>query len=137
MDEKQNLKKVQGIYEFFGKGDIPSIIDLLAEDVDWDVPGTQDIPYCGHYSGREGVKEFFEKVVSALDVHHYAPSEFFTQKDKVIVLGTERMGVKVTGRTFESDWVQIWTLRDGKVIRFRELINSVTIMKAFQKDDDF
>ena len=31
-----NLATVQSIYEAFGKGDVPSILDTLADDVEWE-----------------------------------------------------------------------------------------------------
>jgi ketosteroid isomerase-like protein len=35
-DAVSNLATVQGIYEAFAKGDIPAILDVLAEDVEWE-----------------------------------------------------------------------------------------------------
>ena len=31
-----NLATVRGIYAAFGRGDIPAILDALAEDVEWE-----------------------------------------------------------------------------------------------------
>ena len=31
-----NLATVQSIYESFGKGDVPAILDVLADDVEWE-----------------------------------------------------------------------------------------------------
>jgi ketosteroid isomerase-like protein len=31
-----NLGTVQGIYESFVKGDVPAILDVLADDVEWE-----------------------------------------------------------------------------------------------------
>ena len=31
-----NAATVQGIYEAFGKGDVPAILDVLADDVEWE-----------------------------------------------------------------------------------------------------
>ena len=31
-----NLSTVQGIYESFGKGDVPAILAVLADDVEWE-----------------------------------------------------------------------------------------------------
>jgi ketosteroid isomerase-like protein len=32
-----NLETVQKVYEAFGRGDVPAILDELADDVRWDV----------------------------------------------------------------------------------------------------
>jgi ketosteroid isomerase-like protein len=31
-----NLATVQSIYEAFGKGDIPAILEVLADDIEWE-----------------------------------------------------------------------------------------------------
>jgi ketosteroid isomerase-like protein len=44
-----NLDSVKAIYDSFGRGDIPAILDQLADDVQWD----QDAPdYRMHRSPR-------------------------------------------------------------------------------------
>jgi ketosteroid isomerase-like protein len=30
------MATVQGIYEAFGKGDVPAILEVLADDVEWE-----------------------------------------------------------------------------------------------------
>jgi hypothetical protein len=35
MSAENNIATVHGIYEAFGKGDVPAILDQLTDDVDW------------------------------------------------------------------------------------------------------
>jgi ketosteroid isomerase-like protein len=46
VDSKTNKQVVSELYAAFGRGDIVSLLALVAEDVDWRLPGT--VP---HYSG--------------------------------------------------------------------------------------
>ena len=39
MSEAANTTLVQGLYAAFGRGEIPSILTALADDVDWTVSG--------------------------------------------------------------------------------------------------
>ena len=34
----QNLATIRGAYEAFGRGDVPAVLSILADDVAWSVP---------------------------------------------------------------------------------------------------
>ncbi len=53
-------------------------------------------------------------------IFSFQPDEFVVGSDSVAVLGHERCRVKATGRIVEAKWVQIFTLRNGKISRYRE-----------------
>jgi ketosteroid isomerase-like protein len=55
-----------------------------------------------------------------LEFQVFQPDEFIAGHDSVVVLGHERCRVKATGRLVEAKWVQIFTLRDGRISRYRE-----------------
>jgi uncharacterized protein len=52
------------------------------------------------------------------DILVFEPREFISSGEKVAVLGWERTRVRVGGRIFESEWVHIFTTRDGRIVRF-------------------
>ena len=35
MSANDNVKTIQTVYEAFGRGDLPAILDALTDDVDW------------------------------------------------------------------------------------------------------
>jgi uncharacterized protein len=60
-----NVAKVQGIYEAFGKGDIPAILDVLADDVEWEAWENNSavaagVPWMTPRHGKADVVHFFE-----------------------------------------------------------------------------
>jgi hypothetical protein len=42
--------------------------------------------------------------------------------------------VKSTGRTYEHDWVMVFTLRKGKIVRFRHYYDTADIVVAFRRE---
>jgi ketosteroid isomerase-like protein len=60
MSTQDNLRIVQGIYSAFGKGDIPAILNALADDVEWLQPPGGEPPFKGTYRGRDGAGTFFQ-----------------------------------------------------------------------------
>ena len=132
MSEQGNVKTVLDLYAAFGRGDVPAILDLLADDVDWWFFGPKEIPFAGRYRGRGEMMKFFGTVGETVEVEQFGPEEGpIARDDRIIVLGRERVKVKATGRTFETHWVHVFTLRNGKVTRLREYYDTATMAAAF------
>ena len=121
MSEKMNVEVAQNVdvvqqgYEAFGRGDIPGVLELLTDDVEWTEQGPSVIPFAGTFRGREGIAEFFTLLDETLEFEQFEPRKFVGQGDTVVVLGYERDVVKQTGRGYEEEWAHVYTLRDGKI----------------------
>lgn len=133
MNEQQNIETVKRGYEAFNSGDIPALLDLFAEDITWRAPRIEGAPYTGSYDGREAVGDFFSTLDEAEEFSNFEPREFIAQDEKVVVLGSMTATVKDTNREYSSDWVHIFTMRDGKVAGFLEFFDNAAASKAFQK----
>jgi ketosteroid isomerase-like protein len=122
---------VQEAYEAVGRGDIPMLLGLLTDDVEWSLQGPSVIPFAGTRHGREGVAEFFALLDETVEFQAFEPREFVAQGDTVAVLGFERNRIKPTGRTFEQEWAHVYTLRDGKIAKHRALEDTAAYVVAF------
>lgn len=122
MSEQKNLETVQRAYKAFAEGDIPALLKFATDDVEWNFPPTYaGIPWAQRpWRGRDGVQQAFTMLTESLEFQVFQPDEFIVSRDSVVVLGHERCRVRATGRVVEANWVQIFTLRDGMVSRFRE-----------------
>jgi ketosteroid isomerase-like protein len=128
---RENVDVVQRTYEAVGRGDIPALLNLLTDDVEWTFQGPSVIPFAGTRRGREEVAEFFSSVGETLEFEQFEPREFVGQGDTVVVLGFERNLIKPTGRTFEQEWAHVYTLRDGKIAKFRAFEDTAAYVVAF------
>ncbi|MDQ6931775.1 MAG: nuclear transport factor 2 family protein [Candidatus Eremiobacteraeota bacterium] len=131
MSEQENLKVVQEAYDAFKRGDIPTVLSKMTDDVQWAIPGPPGIAVAGQRHGAHQVAEFFKTLGEEQEPQEFAPREFIPKNDKVIVLGHFRWLVKRTGRILESDWVHVFTLRDGKVASFQEYSDSARLVEAY------
>jgi uncharacterized protein len=62
--------------------------------------------------------QIFCDIPEVEDLLVFEPREFISAGEKVAVLGWERSQVRSGGRVFESEWVHIFTARDGRIVRF-------------------
>ena len=131
MSERTNADVVQRGYEAFGRGDIPALLDLLTEDVEWTLQGPSVIPFAGTRHGHEGVAEFFDVLGETLDFEQFEPREYVAQGDTVVV-GFERSLSRATGRTIEQEWAHVNTLRNGKIAKFRAFEDTGAYVAALE-----
>lgn len=131
MTTNANIETTQNLFAAFGGHDIPGILALLHEDIVIEFYGPEVIPYAGTYRGKEEAKQFFETVLSSIDINQFEPEEMLSDKDKVIVTGHLNLTTKSTARVIDSDFVHVITLKDGLWLRFRDFMNTAEAVKAF------
>jgi uncharacterized protein len=132
-----NQQTVQDIYAAFGRGDIPAILDKLADDVCWDhLPdggGAQrhDVPWLRERTGRDEVAGFFD-ALGGLEIHVFAPTVILADGDTVVALIDEDATVRATGERFRDKTAHVWTFGpDGRVVEFRHVADTVKHVEAY------
>ena len=130
---RENTAIVQQAYAAFASGDIKTLVGLTSKDVDWEavVGAGPAVPTRGARRGQDAVTTFFGQLAESVDFKRFEPREFIADKDKVVTLGYYEGVSKKTGRTFASDWVMVFTLDGGKVVKFREYADMSSINAAF------
>lgn len=126
------IELVQQIYADIGRGDLGAVITMMTDDVEIHVPGPDVIPFAGTFLGADGVVEFFKSIGASADVVALEPAEFIVDDDHVVVLGSENLMARSTGRSWSTEWAMVWTIVDGKVCRLREFHQTHAIAAAFE-----
>ena len=128
-----NIALVQSLYAAFGKGDIATLVNGLAADVDWTVNGRRkDYPMFGNWKGPGEVQTFFKGVGENETFSAFSPNEFHASGDLVFAFGHYAGTVKKTGRVFDCEWVHVFTVKNGKVTRFREFTDTAQFAEAYR-----
>jgi ketosteroid isomerase-like protein len=115
MTAQDDARTIREGYEAFGKGDIPAVVALFADDITWRVPGHS--PLAGEYVGAEAVLGFFGNLQERsggsfrLEVHDLLASEAH-----VVALCTET--AHRGDKSLNAQTVHVWHLRDGKATEF-------------------
>jgi len=136
MNEQENVQVVQKLFAAFGQASIPAALDILAEDVDWQSPVSRsppsEISWTRPRHGRAEVAEFFTELSEKMQIERMETLEFTAQGDRVVVEGKNRGNVRSTGRTYEHDWVMVFTVRGGKIVKHRHYYDTADILVAFR-----
>jgi len=130
---EQNRAIVQQAYDNFKAGNIEALLNLMSDDIAWTLPEMVGVPFAGTRNGRPAVAEFFTSVNSSQEVISFEPRELIAEGDKVIALGSYDWRVKANDRKFAANFAHAWTVRGGKVVEFREYMDTAACVNAYQK----
>jgi uncharacterized protein len=133
MSEQENVTIVHQAYNNFKAGNIPALLDLCSDDITWQLPQMENVPFGGTRTTRAGVGEFFALVGENQDSLRFEPRDIVAQGDKVVSLGYYQWRVKATGREFESDFAHVFTIQGGKIVAFHEYTDTAACANAYQK----
>ncbi|HZO49189.1 MAG TPA: nuclear transport factor 2 family protein [Gaiellaceae bacterium] len=121
---------VRRSYEAFARGDLDGVLADMADDIEWHQ--AQGLPHGGLYRGLAEVRRH---VFDPLDRDWWTefaaePHEFVDGGDQVVVLGRYRGVARGTGKRLDVPFAHVWTLRDGKAVRFRQFLDTAGWVEA-------
>lgn len=127
----QNVDLVRSIYEAFARGDVPAVLALFAEDIEWNeaenFPYADGNPYRGPQAVVQGV---FARLGAQWDRFSVQPQEWLDAGDRVVALGTHRGTYKATGKSVQAQFAHVWSLRAGKAAKFQEYTDTLQFAQA-------
>ncbi len=132
MQETQNTKVVQDAYAAFLRQDLNALLATFDEQILWKaVTGAgPHVPTAGERQGKASVAEFFKLVAQTMNFSVFQPQQFIAQGDKVVTLGHYTAQTSVGG-SLDSDFVMVFTVRNGKITEFQEFLDSAALNAAF------
>lgn len=124
-----NKRMIRRLYESFLSGDVESVLEVLADDFEWNAPG--GAPYNGIRHGRDQMRDFFEQLRRWVRVDQMDIDDVIAEGDTVVVIGRQRATVLETGRHFETPWAHVLKLRHGRIASGLALADTHTIASCF------
>jgi ketosteroid isomerase-like protein len=113
---EENIQLARRAYAAFNRGDLPGTVADLAPECEYVATGT--IPGGGGASrGPEGYRRFLESWWKEFDDTNVEVHELIEAGEQVLASLTFRGRGKQSGVETSWDVWQLWTVRDGKVVR--------------------
>jgi ketosteroid isomerase-like protein len=129
------LETVQAIYEAFGRGDVPAILERLGDDVRWEAWNDNraqgaGVPWLEELRGRDAVGRFFA-FVGSWQIHDFRVLSLMEGERQVGAEIEIDATVTQTGERLHDQELHLWTFGDdGKVERFRHYVDTAKHMAA-------
>ena len=126
-----NLETVQKFYAAFANGDVPTVLGSLSPNIEW--TEAEGFPLAGTYIGPDAVLSgVFMRLATEWEGFAAVPHEFIDAVDTIVVLGRYSGKYVATGKPFSADYAHVWKLREGKVVSFRQIVDSALVNEALR-----
>ena len=109
--------------------DPDAFFEIVHPDVEWDIRDSSS-PMAGIYQGRDAVREFYRQWAGAFSDWSYEVDELLEGEDKVVAFVTERGHGRGSGAEVKMQRANVWTFRDGKVVRFQSFGDRAAALAA-------
>jgi ketosteroid isomerase-like protein len=116
---RENIEVLQGIYAEWRRGNFetPEVFDPNIE-VRWTPSG---IDTFGTTKGLESLREMMGRWFEGLQDVRFEPERFVDLDDQVLVFTRMLARGRASGIEVSDRYGQLWTFRDGKVIRLEDV----------------
>ncbi|HUA02914.1 MAG TPA: nuclear transport factor 2 family protein [Solirubrobacteraceae bacterium] len=121
MAGEQNVETAKRGYASFSAGDAAGAMEALADDIEWITPGNSAIS--GTVRGKEAVGALWAQLAGK--GFTTTPQFWFSDDERVVVL------THVTVGDGEADVADVFTFRDGKVIKFQSAGDTALLERVY------
>jgi uncharacterized protein len=111
-----NVERVQGLFTRFNE---TGELDFSAVHADVELHDRPDVPDGRVWRGIDGVRAFFGKTAELFDPIRWEPREFIPAGRHVVVRAHVVAYGATSGTPIEIDEAQLWTFRDGLLVRLQ------------------
>ena len=118
------------VRSFYGKlasGDAPGALGLMAPDIEWITMWHYRVDGRGPERVAEGL---FKPLMAEWSSFALVPTEFINDGDTVVSLGDFTGVHGSTGKKAAARYAHVWTVKDSKITRFRQYIDTLAIAEA-------
>ncbi|MCU0938343.1 MAG: nuclear transport factor 2 family protein [Burkholderiaceae bacterium] len=116
------IETVQQIYAAFGHGDVPAILERLADDMEWEyATGPNPVPWLQPLKRGVEVPTYFEALFSNVEITRFEVGKIFGGTSTVVDLMNLEYRARATAcKVVDVDEMHAWHFNDaGQVQRFR------------------
>jgi ketosteroid isomerase-like protein len=121
---------VEAFYRASAERDIPRIIAMIDDDVDWLVQGPVDIfSFLGQRRGKDAVLAGYREIAQQLDVTGYRVEKLLVDGDCAAALIRLTSIVRATARVMSIRTSQFSRFRGDKLIEMRAVLDSYDMVE--------
>ena len=126
---EENVALIKGMYEAFGRGDVPAVLGGMDENIEW--YSAEGLANGGLHRGPQAVaEEVFGPLMEEFESFTVTPEQFFADGDDVVAIVRYKGTGAATGKSLDTPVVHAFKVRDGKVALFRQFVDTVLYNEA-------
>ena len=115
----ENVEIVRGLYEAWKPGEESAALELVDPDIEVEVLSTDAVDSAGTYRGHAGLRSMLAAFWDYFDDPRVEVEELVPTDDEVVAAVHFYGRGKTSGAEVDIRRGHVWTLRDGKAVRWR------------------
>jgi uncharacterized protein len=124
---------IDEFFRRFGSGDRTGALALFADDVDFDVPGADFVPWTGTRSTTAQIDAFLVSAVAEVETQEFVIERTVADGEHAVVLGHFTHRVRRTDKAFTCGFALHIMVTDGLIRTYHMFENSYAIAEAFRE----
>ena len=134
-----HVESVTALYEAFGRGDVPAILERLSSDVRWEhwddsFAQRAAVPWMQPRTGHDEVAEFF-RLVGEWQIAEFSVRDVMAS-EKQVVAQIVIDATKPDGGRLRDEELHLWSFdADGKIIGMRHYVDTAKHIAAARGED--
>jgi ketosteroid isomerase-like protein len=126
--ETIDIERMRSGYAAIERQDWDEVQALYHPEIEWTDP--PEVPDGGTHVGVDAVRESWQNYLDALEEWKLEPLEFLSGKDEILVHSKVNGVARHTGIPIDLDLFQVWTARDGLLVRMRAFLDREQALEA-------
>ena len=136
MVESLNRQRVLNFLDVFYSGDIEGALARCSDDVEFFSNAPVDIlPHMGHHSGKPELRRMWQTVHSRYSNMRYEVPIIVAEVDKVAANIRVFFRKTTNDRVVQFDIAAFYMLRDGRISRIREIMDTFDLVQQVLERD--
>ena len=136
MVEQLNRQRVLNMLDSFYAGDIEGALARCTDDIDFVASAPIDIlPHMGHHRGKAEMREMWKTVHTRYYDMRHEVRTIVAEDDKVAVDLRLFFKKSLNNRIVQFDLAAFYTLREGRISRMREIIDTFDLVQQVLERD--
>jgi uncharacterized protein len=136
MIESLNRQRVLNLLDAFYAGDVEGALARCSDDVELIAPAPIDVlPHMGRRHGKDEVRKTWQTIHSRYSSMRHEVSDAVAEGDKVAVSVRVFFTKRSSNRIVQFDIAIFYALREGRIIRIREFLDTFDLVQQVLEQD--
>lgn len=124
-----NVEFLKSLYDAFGRGDIPTVLGAMSSEIRWhEAESNPYMPSGIAWVGPDAVlNNLFLKLGEEWDGFAVHPKSFHDAGNSVVVECRYSGRYKATGKSMDTQVCHVWDIKEGKLIRFQQYVDTAKL----------
>ena len=126
-----SLQTITALYDALARGDVTTVRPLLDPQIEW--TEAEGFPLAGTYHGPDAVvRGVLMRLAAEWTDFQTAADTFVDGGETIVVLGHYLGTYKATARSVRAPFAHVWTVRDGRAIRYVQYTDTWLVRQAVE-----